>query len=335
MVTRIRQGRSLQKLVAAGRRYAFDLYCPLFPSPAADRFLEQEARRHAAGGVGNVLQTAIVAVTRECPLRCEHCCEWDTLNHADVLTGEHLRSIVDSLCRRGVTQIFFTGGEPLRRLDDLLHLCHGIGATVDCWIITSGVGLTPDAASRLAAARFTGVVVSVDHWDPERHDAFRGRRGAFEAAMRGAQHATDAGLALALSICPTREFVSRGNLERYAALARRTGASFIQIMEPRAVGHYAGRDVQLTAAELEVLEAFADSMNFDSENATAPIVSYPALFQRRYRCLGGDRYLYVDTNGEAHACPFCRSGVSVLDRTLDEAVCALQERGCPLGATTA
>jgi MoaA/NifB/PqqE/SkfB family radical SAM enzyme len=331
-----RAGNRLQKLVRAGSRYTFDIYTPAFPSPAADRFLEQEIRRNADRASGNVLQTAIVAITKECPLRCEHCCEWDNLNHAEVLSRDDVRRIVEGLRDRGVTQIFFTGGEPMRRIDDLLHAAAGIGSTIDCWIITSGVGLTASIATRLAEARFTGVVISIDHWSGEKHDAFRGRRGAFDAALAAAVHARDAGLIVAFSVCPTRELAKPQELERYAALARANGAAFIQIMEPRAVGHYQGRDVLLAADELRTLEVFSDWMNFDAANAGGPIVTYPALYQRRHGCLGAaERYLYLDTNGDAHACPFCRNSCgNVVRDGVDTVVRDLRERGCPAATPT-
>ena len=336
MIAATRAGNSLQKLVRAGSRYTFDIYTPAFPSVAADRFLEQEIRRNVDRMSGNVLQTAIVAITKECPLRCEHCCEWENLNHADVLTRDDLRGIVEGLRARGVTQIFFTGGEPMRRVDDLLHAAHGVGKTIDCWIITSGVGLTASIARRLVETQLTGVVISIDHWDGEKHDAFRGRRGAFDAAIAAAGHARDAGLIVAFSVCPTRELAKPEQLHRYAELARANGAAFIQIMEPRAVGHYEGRDVLLSPDEVQTLEAFSDWMNFDSSNASGPIVTYPALYQRRHGCLGAaERYLYLDTNGDAHACPFCRyARGNVVRDGVDAVVGDLRNRGCPSATAT-
>jgi MoaA/NifB/PqqE/SkfB family radical SAM enzyme len=326
----IRSGNTLRKAARVGRRYTLDIYMPAFPSPAASRFLTQEIRRHHDNAGGNVLQTAIIAITKECPLRCEHCCEWENLNRPDTVGSAELQTMVHRLAARGVTQIFFSGGEPLRRLDDLLAACASVSSSVDCWVITSGVGLTPLVAGRLAEAGLTGVVISVDHWNAEEHDAFRGRRGVFDAAMHASAHAAAAGLTVAFSLCPTRALATREHLERYAELARSRGAAFIQIMEPRQVGHYADRDVLLGAEEIATLETWHDWMNFDPANAGAPIVTYPALLQRRAGCLGAaERYFYVDTNGDAHACPFCRNpAANVVREGVDAAVDALRARGC-------
>lgn len=332
MVTSTRSRRRLRKVVRIGSRHTFDLYTPAFPSRASQRFIEQEIRRNVPGAEGNVVQTAIVAITKECTLRCQHCCEWDSLNRAEVLTRDDLSMMVQQLRARGVTQIFFSGGEPLRRLDTLLAACGNAGGEIDFWIITSGVGLTSAVAKALHDAQFTGVVVSVDHWDARRHDEFRGRQGAFAAAMSAAANASDAGLGVAFSLCPTREFTAREELDRYAALAQRAGASFIQLLEPRQVGHYEGRDVLLNDSELATLASFSDDMNFNGKGG--PIVTYPALYQRRHGCLGAaERYLYVDTNGDAHACPFCRhAAANIVTAGVDAVIDALRARGCPAGS---
>jgi homospermidine synthase len=49
------------------------------------------------------------------------------------------------------------------------------------------------------------------------------------------------GIMVSLSLCATREFVTEGNLETYAKLARQLGTHFIRILEPRQVGCFSDR----------------------------------------------------------------------------------------------
>ena len=108
---------------------------------------------------------------------------------------------------------------------------------------------------RLRRAGLTGVTLSLDRWDRRLHDRFRGYSGAYECVVRAAEEAQRAGLALCLSLCPTREFVSPDNLDRYAQVARRMGAAFIQIVEPKAVARALrgsrGRPGSCTASTLD------------------------------------------------------------------------------------
>lgn len=333
-----REGRITRKYILAGGRYHWDLYAPGFPSPAFDHYVERELRRFGPGAdpAAPAPQTVILAITRRCPLRCEHCCEWEALNQPEALSRQALIALVEQFQRQvGVAQFFLSGGEPLARFDDLLALLESGGRTSDFWLLTSGVGLGAGRAQRLRRAGLHGVVLSLDHWEPAAHDRFRGFAGAFEAVVKAAGDARQAGLAVALALVPTRGFVSAESLTRYAALAATLGAGFIQLLEPRAVGHYAGREVALDEGQQRLLEEFALRMNFDRSCLSLPAVAYPGALRRQRGCTGaGGRYLYVDTAGLLHPCPFCRlPGPSALPGTgavdLPAQLRALARGGCP------
>jgi MoaA/NifB/PqqE/SkfB family radical SAM enzyme len=318
------------KCVESSDRFFWDFYVPGFPSRAFDRSIFRELDRIDPVGRRTGLQTSVIAITKRCSLACEHCFEGDVLNQPEALSLSQLRQTVERMRSYGTAQIFFSGGEPLQRFGDLVTLAAEAAVEADVWVLSSGRGLTADRARRLAVAGVTGVALSLDHWDPAAHDRFRGAQGTFEAVQRAALHARDAGLLVALSLCPTRAFVTEDNLRRYGQAARGLGASFIQILEPQSVGRYAGQDVALTPAQQRLLEQFCDRLNTDDRVAGLPNVRYLNWSARAFGCAGaGDRYLYIDTDGDAHACPFCRTpGVRVLDQNLDAAIAQLQTAGC-------
>jgi MoaA/NifB/PqqE/SkfB family radical SAM enzyme len=323
--------RVARKYARVGGRCFWDLYCPGWPSPAFDRLMTSELRRLRAPRAGGPLQTMMFAITKSCPLRCQHCCEWDVLNRRETLPVSALHTVVRRFQERGIPQIFFSGGEPLQRFRELVEVLEAARVGTDFWILSSGWGLTPERAAALRKAGLTGVSLSLDHWDEAAHDRFRGRPGSFTWIVRAAQAAREAGLVVAVSICPTREFVRAANLEAYADTARRLGASFIQILEPQAVGRFAGQDVALTLDQVRALEAFALALNFDPAFRDHPSVAYIAMAKRHGTCHGaGDRYLYVDTDAQVHPCPFCRvpAGSAALD-DLDAVLETLCQGGCP------
>jgi hypothetical protein len=124
--------------------------------------------------------------------------------------------------------------------------------------------------------------------------------------------------------------VTRENLERYAQTARTLGVGFIQLLEPKSVGRYDGRDVTLTEPQRRMLEEMSDRLNTSPDCVELPSVSYPDYASRTSRCYGaGDRHLYVDTDGMLHPCPFCRcpSGAA-LEGDFDETLARLQLGGC-------
>ena len=101
-------------------------------------------------------------------------------------------------------------------------------------------------------------------------------------------------------------------------------------MEPRAVGHYAGQDVSLSPEQIKILDDFYLRMNYDSKYKDYPLISYHGYYQRRQGCFAsGDRSLYIDTDGDINACPFCQKKTgNVLDNDFDNSLAVLKSRGC-------
>ena len=134
------------------------------------------------------------------------------------------------------------------------------------------------------------------------------------------------------SLCATKEFISKENLLLYAELARRCGVAFIQILEPKAVGHYAGQDVLLGDHHKKILEQFFEMMNYNTCYSSYPVITYHGYYSRRIGCSGsGKDYLYVDTDGDVHNCPFCqRKLFSALDDPLIDRIADMKTKGCGL-----
>lgn len=325
------QNWTVRKYVQIGKKYHWNLYAPGWPGRTFDQYIRAELQRLDSNQGMTALQTVVFAITKKCSYQCEHCCEWPALNHEEALTADDLIGITRQLQLTGVSQIFFSGGEPLHRYHDLLNVVSFASKNSDVWILTSGQGLTGERASALRAAGMTGVLISVDHSDPTLHDKFRGIPGAYSLALEAARHARKAGLGVALSLCPTSAFISEDNLEKYALAARNFGAGFIQILEPKQVGRYAHQTVELSANEKHILEKFCDRLNTSDDYLTFPAVAYTEYANRKNGCHAvGDRHLYIDTDGTVHPCPFCRTPFgNALDEDMNVILNSMKFAGCP------
>ncbi|MBF9254529.1 radical SAM protein [Pontibacter sp. 172403-2] len=324
-------GKPLRKLVKVDGRYHYVMGGPSWPSLAFNRYYLTELNRFYTFTAPKPAQRSVYfAITKKCPLNCEHCFEWDNLNKRETLTLTDLKQIVARFQEQGVMQVQFSGGEPLVRFHDLLELLRTAQKGTDFWIITSGYQLTYEKARQLKEAGLLGVSISLDHHEPAKHDAFRGLAGSYDWVVKAAQNVRKAGLVLNLNLCATKDFISQENLYAYAKLAHELNASFIQLLEPRAVGHYTGKDVALTADQIKLLEEFADAINYDAAFRNWPVVTYPGQHQRHIGCFGaGNRFLYVDTDGDLHACPFCqRKSGNVLHDDLGLCIEKLRTNGC-------
>ena len=114
------------------------------------------------------------------------------------------------------------------------------------WINTSGFKLTNEVAKRLKKSGLTGVFISLDHFEAEKHNDFRKFKDAYYWATTGAKNAIANKLVVALSLCVTNQFVTNNNLMTYMELAKKLGVQFVQFLEPKEVGHYNGKSVTLS-----------------------------------------------------------------------------------------
>ena len=75
---------------------------------------------------------------------------------------------------------------------------------------------------------------------------------------------------------------------------------------------------------------FAIRMNTDPSYKDFPIVTFFGYHQRKMGCFGaGNRYFYIDPNGDAHACPFCRGKIgNLLEQPFIEILDKMKSIGC-------
>lgn len=322
------------KFVKSGKRYFWSSEIPGFPSPQFDHVIISEVARQIPATKGKEkkpdLQTLIWGITNRCPLSCTHCYDWENIDAKDKLSLEELFKVLRFIQAEGIRHVQFSGGEPLARFNDLIALLREASKRMDCWLLSSGFGLTAEKAEELKQAGLLGANISLDHWDKEKHNAFRRNPQSFEWVEKAVRNCREAGLMVSLSLCATREFVSYENLWKYADLAKEWGVHFIRILEPRAVGNFSRKDVHLHKDNIDQISDFFHLVNTDPAFHQFPIVNFFGYHQREIGCMGaGNRYLYIDANAEVHACPFCRgSQGNVLEVPFPGIIKKIRETGC-------
>ncbi|MGF1646492.1 MAG: GTP 3',8-cyclase MoaA [Kineosporiaceae bacterium] len=143
-----------------------------------------------------------VSLTDRCNLRCAYCMPAEGLpwlrNDRLLTPDETVRLVRVAVERLGVTDVRFTGGEPLLRrdLEDIVAATAGLrgpdGRRPAIAVTTNGIGLD-HRAERLRLAGLDRATVSLDTLD---HDRFRAItfRDRFDDAIAGVKAAVAAGL---------------------------------------------------------------------------------------------------------------------------------------------
>jgi putative heme d1 biosynthesis radical SAM protein NirJ1 len=159
-----------------------------------------DSLRYSPGSMGQVNgatqghgPVVVWNTTRTCNLKCIHCYSNSESKkyEGELDTGEALR-FIDHLAEFKVPVILFSGGEPLLR-EDLIELVtyaknKGIRATIS----TNGTLLSREKAATLMDLGVGYIGVSLDGIG-ENNDRFRGREGAFAAALTGIRNCIEIG----------------------------------------------------------------------------------------------------------------------------------------------
>lgn len=322
----------VHKMVYVNGKYHIGIYTPGWNSKIYEQYIASQLNDYKpiTNLKVNRFNTVFLAITKKCALQCEHCFEWDNLNKKDVLETSEWQAIVKTIQERGVSQIHLSGGEPLIKMNSLLSLISSGKKSSEFWVVTSGFKLNGINAKRLKEAGVTGAVISLDHFIPELHNKFRHFDDAYYWVEEAVKNANNSHIITALSLCTTKEFISEENLMSYMELAKKLKVSFVQFLEPKAVGHYANKDVLLNQEQIDILERFFRKMNFAKEYSSFPIIIYHGYYQRRQGCLSaGKKGMYIDTDGDINACPFCHKKTgNVLDSNFDQNLEILKSEGC-------
>lgn len=122
-------------------------------------------------------------VTYRCNFRCSFCHYWKEELDREEMGLEEFEAGAKKLGKLGSLMISLAGGEPLLRPDlaqiiAILSRDHFPMLTTNGWLVTRRL------AKALFSAGLWGASVSLDYADPEKHDAQRGREGAFQQAVQ-------------------------------------------------------------------------------------------------------------------------------------------------------
>lgn len=289
-------------------KYYWDMYNPGWPSKAFDSFFKMHLIEEQPISTDQIpLRRLIMAITKRCPLNCEHCSEAATLHTKDILTYDQLIGIVDPKVEHGVGQLIYSGGEPLSRFNDLVNMLDRYKDRCDQWIYTSAYGLTAEKARKLKLAGLDGAAVSLDHHDPKAHDLFRRSEKSFEWVVEGIKNLNQEGILVSLNVCPTKEYIESGEVEKIIELAKSLDVQMVNFVEPRAVGNYEGQNVELDEKHKKILLGLTQKYNFDHKYLNYPTVLFPAGYRKNISCGGGRSYLFMDYDGSLYPCPFCKT----------------------------
>lgn len=167
------------------------------------------------------LFTFYLYLTNGCNLACRHCWITPTFVNGEPSPGDCLDLDLLKLAVRegktlGLSNAKLTGGEPVLHPRFVEIVDYLSAEDIKLNMETNGTLIDANLAKHLKNnTTMWHISVSLDSADPDKHDQFRGVKGAFKAAVKGTEHLVHAGFRPQVIMCP-----HRGNLHEVEDLVK-------------------------------------------------------------------------------------------------------------------
>jgi MoaA/NifB/PqqE/SkfB family radical SAM enzyme len=241
----------------------------------------------------------------DCNFRCTICDFWkEPYQGLPRLTAAQVEVMAQRLKPLGPLIISLGGGEPLlhRELEDIVRILSQDNFPV---MICNGWFVTPEKARALFKAGLYEVSISLDYADPARHDAQRGRVGAFERAVSALRalhenrdHASQRVHMISVIMDDNLE-----EIEPLIKLARKIGVTYLVTFYSSGRGRKEGAMVQSARISRRLLELKKEYPEF---------VALPGYLRRIaeadngskgiFPCYAGKHLFNIDCRGEVTRC---------------------------------
>lgn len=243
-------------------------------------------------------------ITHKCSYRCVHCCANATESYRSELSTEDVKKGLDNLADFGFNSIYYSGGEPIVR-QDFFELVSYTSTLIDSRNInfaTNGMLITPEKSKEISRLKIGTVLVSLDGYDKETAQRFRGPENTYENAVNAIEMLANEDVKVRLGVVIWKDNID--HLEDFVKIGIERGADnvFFNWLVP--VGR-AGKNPSIaldpsayfnTADELKGLKAKYDGkIN----------VGYHRFHKIEYGCndcQAGQRILHLLPNGRVTPC---------------------------------
>ncbi len=303
-------------------------HLPALNSRAYSRFVAHHLAARKPGP-----SHAQIGLTNRCPQDCEYC--YNKQRTGTPMDTPTIVRAIDDLRDAGVCWLGLTGGEPLLNPDIVDIVAHA-SPDMAVKLFTTGVGLTRGLARDLASAGVFSVCVSLDHWEPERHNASRRYPRAFQAALEAIAMLKEVpGLHVSVSSVLSREMIETGQVENLLAFLESLGIdeAWLSELKPSVEGFWSDSQV-ISEQDRRRLARLQDAYNQRAKVTGGMIVNYLGHFEgaENFGCNAGCKMVYVDAFGEVSPCVFLPLSFGNVDeRALAEILTDMRGH-CPGGS---
>jgi radical SAM protein with 4Fe4S-binding SPASM domain len=286
----------------------------LVDKPFSGKKAEKGTFTAVSDGYLSMPKSIIWDVTYACNLKCPHCLTDSGKSGKKELDTQEATRLIDLFSEAKVLYLSLSGGEPFMRNDILKLLAHiaGTGMRVD--IATNGFSVPDRVIKSLRNLPVFNVQVSIDGIG-EKHDHFRGQKGAFIKACNTLKRFKEDGLSTSISATATAQNVNQiGDLVDLALELECESFKAIPFI-PAGRGARNEKQLQLSKQDVYLLTKTLKEKSKEHAGKILVVTETSFLFlldppaspcdtDGRMICSAGYDQLSVGADGTAYPCPF-------------------------------
>jgi len=257
----------------------------------------------------NIPWAILMDPTAACNMRCKGCWASEYGNHMN-LKYDVMDSIIQQGKQLGTYIYLFTGGEPLLRKGEIIHLCE---KHPDCMFMafTNGTLIDDDLCKEMLRVQNFLVAISMEGFE-QANDARRGQ-GTYQKIKDKMEMLKAYRIPFGISTCYTSQNIDDVSSEEYFDMMIESGAFFVWFFHYMPVGGDA--DIRLLPSPEQREKMY---VNIQKYRRTKPIFTIDFQNDGKYAggCIaGGRKYLHINANGDIEPCAFIHYSDSNIHET--------------------
>lgn len=257
----------------------------------------------------------LVDPTSACNLKCLGCWAADYNKKSD-LSFEKLDELLTDARKLGISDIVFSGGEPMIRKDDILRLCHK-HHQLPFALFTNGTLIDESFTDEMARLGNLNVFVSIEGFR-EKTD-FRRGNGTFDKVITAMDLLKSRDIGFGFSICYHAKNWEEISSDEFLDFLRMKGAWIGWMFNYMPIGKDADLSLCLNPDQRKMvsqrIQAYMAKHQFT-------IIDFSNMGHMAFGCVAaGNEFVHINSNGDLEPCAFFHySDVNIHDMPLHKAL---------------
>ena len=257
----------------------------------------------------------LIDPTSACNLDCTGCWAAD-YNRSSRLSYEKLDEIITDARKLGITEIMFSGGEPMMRKDDILKLCKK-HHQLTFGMYTNGTLIDEPFADEMVRLGNLNVFISIEGF--RENTDFRRGAGTYDKVMAAMDILKKRDIGFGFSICYHSKNCEEVCSDEFLDFLREKGAWIGWMFLYMPIGQKADMSLCLNPDQRAMVKSTAESY---MEKHGFTLIDFANMGHKAFGCVAaGNEFVHINANGDLEPCAFFHySDVNIQNIRLTEAL---------------